>query len=150
MRTQLQEWLTCSFEEVPISHLCYDLLLWTWLIYLAGGTQKQPFILLSSFLEPCHYFLTWTGFLFFFQEKNQSQVFINETLSFNLWFLLDSNVSVSNIRVFVKIVKMYKKLLIIITVSVQRYLCWPSNSTQIIHLHMLLCKRITQPFISSH
>lgn len=95
MRTQLQEWLTCSFEEVPISHLCYDLLLWTWLIYLAGGTQKQPFILLSSFLERAIIFSPELDFFFFFQEENQSQVFINETLSFNLWFLLDSNVSVS-------------------------------------------------------
>lgn len=147
MRTQLQEWLTCSFEEVPISHLCYDLLLWTWFIYLAGGTQKQPFILLSSFLEPCHYFLTWTGFLFFFSKRKISLRYL---LMKHFHLIYDFCLTLMFQSVDVKIVKMYKKLLIIITVSVQRYLCWPSNSTQIIHLHMLLCKRITQPFISSH
>lgn len=146
MRTQLQEWLTCSFEEVPISHLCYDLLLWTWLIYLAGGTQKQPFILLSSFLEPCHYFLTWTGFLFFSKRK----ISLRYLLMKHFHLIYDFCLTLMFQSVDVKIVKMYKKLLIMITVSVQRYLCWPSNSTQIIHLHILLCKRITQPFISSH
>lgn len=96
MGTQLQEWLTLYFWRGPNLSFVLWLVIMNLINLPCRGNTKTTIHFVVKFFGtvPLFSHLNWISF-FFFPEKNQSQVFINETLSFNLWFLLDSNVSVS-------------------------------------------------------